>query len=278
MSVSAVAQSQTQLDNLVTTSGSIKNTFDLGIKMIGGMDTYAYQGGIAPTGMTSTAHITTEQADAYNNAVAEVQNVTYGVTAQEYIDGQAQNAQVDMSAAISAYVGAASVLIEVVRVNEMAEEAAASGDVVQAQEVQNYIAANDVTLEQTEIDTYNDSLDAVQESASTFAAFTSVANNGEAVAQMQSDAAAIGQDFSNAGDATFDAQLAMVSIGFIQGNNTESAILVDVSANFKTVEDMLAAGETNGFYTTGPTANECFFASSEEQQDPSNPCYYAPTP
>ena len=140
MSVSAVAQSQTQLDNLVTTSGSIKNTFDLGIKMIGGMDTYAYQGGIAPTGMTSSAHITTEQAAAYNNAVAEVQNVTYGVTAQEYIDGQAQNAQVDMSDAISAYVGAASVLIEVVRVNEMAEEAAASGDVVQAQEVQNYIA------------------------------------------------------------------------------------------------------------------------------------------
>jgi len=256
---------------LVTTSGSIKNTFDLGIKMIGGMDTYAYQGGIAPTGMTSSAHITTEQAAAYNNAVAEVQNVTYGVTAQEYIDGQAQNAQVDMSDAISAYVGAASVLIEVVRVNEMAEEAAASGDVVQAQEVQNYIAVNDVTLEQTEIDTYNDSLDAVQESASTFAAFTSVANNGEAVAQMQSDAAEIGQDFSNAGDATFDAQLAMVSIGFIQGNNTESAILVDVSANFKTVEDMLAAGETNGFYTTGPTANECFF--SGPSTDPSSPCY-----
>ena len=235
------------------------------------MDTYAYQGGIAPTGMTSSAHITTEQADAYNNAVAEVQNVTYGVTAQEYIDGQAQNAQVDMSDAISAYVGAASVLIEVVRVNEMAEEAAASGDVVQAQEVQNYIAANDVTLEQTEIDTYNDSLDAVQESASTFAAFTSVANNGEAVAQMQSDAAAIGQDFANAGDATFNAQLAMVSIGFIQGNNTESAILVDVSANFKTVEDMLAAGEQSGFYTTGPTANQCFF--NGPSAIPDDPCY-----
>jgi hypothetical protein len=271
VSASVGAQSQTQMDNLVTTSGSIKNTFDLGIKMIGGMETYSWQGGISPDGMVESAYITTEQATAYNNAVAEVQNVTYGVTAQEYIDGQAQNAQVDMSDAISAYVGAASVLIEVVRVNEMAEEAAASGDIVQAQEVQNYIAANDVTLEQTEIDTYNDSLDAVQESAQTFAAFTSVANNGEAVAQMQTDASAIGQDFANANDATFDSIAGTVNISFFQGNDTQSTVLVDVLGNFKTVEDILTAGETSGFYTTGPTQNECFFAGPSE--DPNSVCY-----
>lgn len=270
MTASVGAQSQT-LDNLINTSGSIKNTFDRGIKIIGGMTQYAPIGGIAPVGSVQTAYVTYEQADAYNAAVTDVQNTTYGMTAQEYIDGQAENASVDFGNAVDAYVNAARVMIEVVRVNEMAVEAEASGDVTQVQAVQNYIATNDVTLETEEIDAYNDSMDGVEFAAQSYAAFTSIAGNGEQVAALQADADELSQDFSNAGDASFDAQTQMVSIGFIQGNNTDSAILVDVSGAFKTVEDLLAAGEQSNFYNTGPTANECFF--SGPSTIPDDPCY-----
>ena len=81
--------------------------------------------------------------------------------------------------------GAAQVLITAVVVNDMASDAEESQDATQAQEVQGYIADNDVEISDTHVDTYNDSLDAVEESAQVFAAFTAVQNDSELMTEMQ---------------------------------------------------------------------------------------------
>ena len=75
----------TEIDDLVDTSQSIRDTFAYGIKTIAGGHSYAYDGNIAPA-MAKDGHITTEQQNAYNAAVAAVMAATYTYNpgAEEY--------------------------------------------------------------------------------------------------------------------------------------------------------------------------------------------------
>ena len=277
MSGSAAAQEQS-LQNLIDTSGALKQTLDLGIKTIGGAMDLGQQGIIAPNGMPQAAFINQFDADNYNASVRDVQAFSWGTSAQEYIDDQVQRANVDLSDALNAYVGATSVLIEVVKVNEMAIEAETTGDVNMQQEVTDYVTNNDVELDQVEIDTYNVALDDTVGAAQTFAAFTAVAVNGDAVNDMQTQADNVGQNFVNANDATFDNMTGDVGVTFFQGNDLNANILVNVGYAFTSVSEVLQAGEVSQFYTTGPTANSCFFSTPEEFEDPNSACYSGPPP
>lgn len=232
----------------------------MGIKSIAGMNEYAFVGGIAPD-MVSEYHITADQAEAYNNALSGVQqaNITYDAGAQEYFNTQSQNSMDNMQSAISAYVQAAGAVIEVVRINEMAAEA----DTPQAQiEVQAYISENDVTLQQAEVDLYNESLNNVESSAQEAAAFMAVASDPVLIQSANDQATAVNAHYSEAGDAFFDGQ--SVSVEFATYAMTVS---LDVTSYFKTSVEVLSAGEQNPFYTTGPTANPCFFIQDSVERD-----------
>ena len=77
-----------EIDNLVNTSQSIRDSFKYGIQAVGGMQSYAPQGGIAETGTVEAGKISYDQSSAYNQAIAAVQNATYTYDpgAQEYFD------------------------------------------------------------------------------------------------------------------------------------------------------------------------------------------------
>ena len=83
----------TEIDDLVNTSQSIRDTFAYGIKTIAGGSSYAWDGNIAPA-MAENGHITTEQQNAYNAAVAAVAAATYTYDpgADEYFQDQADQA------------------------------------------------------------------------------------------------------------------------------------------------------------------------------------------
>ena len=68
--------SATEIDDLVNTSQSIRDTFAYGIKTIAGGAAYAGDGSIAPE-MAKDGQITTEQQNAYNAAVSAVMAATY---------------------------------------------------------------------------------------------------------------------------------------------------------------------------------------------------------
>ena len=249
----------TEIQDLVNTSQSIRDTFDGGIKTISGMSQLAYDGVIAPD-MASNYHITADQATAYNDALANVQNanITYDAGAQEYFNTQSQNSLDNMQSAISAYVQAAGAVIEVVKINDMASEATGS----EAVELQNYITDNDVTLQQAEVDLYNESLDNVQSTAQEAAAFMAVANDPALIDSANTQASEAMAYFSDAKDAFFDGQ--NVTVDF---NSYALTVSLSVASYFTTDVEVLSVGEQGSFYLTGPTANPCFFIQDPVQRD-----------
>jgi len=181
--VSAPAHSN-EIDTLVNASQSIRDSFKYGIQAVGGMQSYSSQGKIAPTGTTDSGKISYDQSDAYNQALAAVQNTTYTYNpgAQEYFDQQADNAMSEVNIAVDTFVEASQAVIEVVVVNQMAEDAQNAGDERGAMALQEYIEANDVVLADTEVDFYNESLENVESAAQVAAAYFAVANDEELVA------------------------------------------------------------------------------------------------
>lgn len=254
--LSASVQAQS-LDELVTTSGSIVNTFDTGIKTVAGMRSYSDVGGIAPDNTIDAALITQEQADAYNLAV---QNLDTSINAQEYFTEQANQSRQQLDTAISSFVGAATAIIEVTVVNNMAQEAANSGDTALAAEVQTYVTENNVTLEAQEITAYNDSLSNVESTAQATAAFTAVAADASLTEAADQAALDANINYATANQAFFDSATGVVSVGF---SNANLLVELDVTGYFKTVDEIYATGETDSFYATGPTANPCFFEQPE---------------
>jgi len=257
--LSVSAQSQIDLDQLVTASGSIVTTFDQGIQYVGGVTTATVNGEIVGVGTASESHLTYEQADAYNAALDATQQAVYTMSVQEYVDVARQDAAADFGVAVDSYIGASSVLIEAVTVNDMANDAEKSGDAIKAQSVQSYIATNDVTISDTHVDVYNDSLDAVEESGQAFAAFVAVANNGELMSQMESEVAAAGEDFLNADSLMFVAAAEGPTVVTLF-NTTSMFISFDLGMGYINSAQIYGDGMNSEFYNTGPTGGDpCFF-------------------
>jgi transcription elongation factor Elf1 len=257
--LSVSAQSQIDLDQLVTASGSIVTTFDQGIQYVGGVTTATVNGQIVGVGTASESHLTYGQADAYNAALDATQQAVYTMSVQEYVDVARQDAAADFGVAVDSYIGASSVLIQAVTVNEMANDAEQSGDAVQAQNVQSYIATNNVTITDTHVDVYNDSLDAVEESGQKFAAFVAVANNAEIMSQMESEVAAAGEDFLNADSLMFVAAAEGPTVVTLF-NTTSMFISFDLGMGYIDSAQIYGDGVNSEFYNTGPTGGDpCFF-------------------
>lgn len=258
-SLSVSAQS-IDISGLVNTSQSIVDTFDAGIQRVSGMEVLADQGYIAPVGTVDDVLLTYEQAQAYNNALQQTSEAIYTMSAEEYVDEQVDLAKVELNTAISAYVGASEVLIQTVVVNEMATSAEESGDAIQAQEVQAYIADNNVEITEVHVEVYNESLEAVEETAQTYASFVAVQNDEVLVQDMQSEVDMMGEDFLNAYDAQFDADIGYATLGF---HTTDSVLMYGMFDAYTNTADILNAGVEGDFYTTGPTYNDCFFNDCE---------------
>lgn len=259
LSVSVKAQPTIDIGQLVETSGSIVATFDQGIQYVGGVTTATVNGEIVGVGTASESHLTYEQADAYNAALDATQQAVYTMSVQEYVDVARQDAAADFGVAVDSYIGASSVLIEAVTVNDMANDAEKSGDAIKAQSVQSYIATNDVTISDTHVDVYNDSLDAVEESGQAFAAFVAVANNGELMSQMESEVAAAGEDFLNADSLMFVAAAEGPTVVTLF-NTTSMFISFDLGMGYINSAQIYGDGINSEFYNTGPTGGDpCFF-------------------
>lgn len=235
------------IDALITTSDSLKQTFTLGIQTVGGQADYAMTGGISPD-MASNAHVSYQQAEDYNTALSAVAEANYNMTAQEYFDDQVVQAMNNLDEAVSAYVGASTDLIGAVVVNQMAVEATTQES---AEQLQTYVANNELQITAESVDTYNSALDMVESAAQSAAAFTAVANDQNLVDSAQAQADEFGESFSFAEAAFYDQGMATVTM--LAGD-----ISLDVTTYFKTAEDILTAGAESEFYRTSP-ASECFF-------------------
>ena len=259
--VSAPAYSN-EIDTLVNASQSIRDSFKYGIQAVGGLQSYSAQGKIANTGTVDQGKISYDKSSAYNQAIAAVQNATYTYDpgAQEYFDDQADIAMNEVNIAVDTFVQASQAVIEVVVINEMAQDAQNAGDEREAMALQEYIEANDVMLADAEVDMYNDALDSVESAAQVAAAYMAVANDAELVAAADEMAYDVRVTYEEAASSFFDIATQGVWVSFDGGNTIQGLML---SGYFVTVESIIEEGQQTEFFRTSPEGG-CWFAPDYE--------------
>ena len=260
--IASAQASPTQIDDLVGTSQSIRDTFAYGIKTIAGGESYAGEGYIAPA-MAKNGHISKEQQDAYNAAVAAVQAATYSYNpgADQYFQDQADQAMDAVSEMIDTYVEAAQQIIMVATVNEMAQDAQSAPDEREAMALQEFMGANDVTLQDEEIEAYNDALSNTEQAIQVAAAYMAVANDENLLDQANSMATEYNVTFEEAASIFFDLDTTAVWVSFDNGTTIQG---LQVSNYFVSPQDVLTRAETQEFWITSPEGG-CWFADNQEE-------------
>jgi hypothetical protein len=296
VSVSASAHLQAQwseVDGLITHSQEVVDILDEGYRRISGAGALVGTNIVGDAMLTSTFEYSNfgvidyrqtlmdqNTLVLYNSAMNSVAGASYSMSVQEYLDGQYIKSQDEFDAAIDTYVAAASVFAKAVMVNNLASAASASENIQDARALQDYITDNSLSLSTNMQTAYNNSIDEVEDAVQLYSAVAILKDDTTSVASIQSDADAASRDYIYANDAVYDGQAMTLQVGFTgpsgqtQYDMTRS---VDMSAyvtnNWSTIRN---AGTSDDFYQDGPTQNSCFFATSTDEQDPSNACYIAP--
>lgn len=263
--LSSVALSS-ELDNLINTSNAIVDQIDRGIMLVGAAQEYAYYGDALSDGTISgTAHISPEQLQAYTAALSGMSNYQAYGDLQTVLEEKAYTELDMMDEAIGVFT---EVVVDMIAVQEVAEVSESAASPQEEAEVQTFVADNieSLTITQEEVETYNDSLDSIEEHANNASAFLSVAGNKEAVEFLE-------QGIENANTTAeetnifYDSNQQWVAMGY---NTTRNLTAVYLNGNdnigldlYVTEADILAAGSESEYYLTGPTAYsyDCFMNS-----------------
>jgi hypothetical protein len=264
------ATASSELDNLLNTSTAIVNQIDTGTMLVGAATEYAHHGDALSDGtLSTTAHISTEQLDAYNAALNN-----FATTYQPYGDIKAvlENKAMDelelMSNAVETFTDVVIEMVQVVEVAERVEEAATPA---QEAEVLEFVSSNQevLSISQEDVDTYNQSVDDIETHANNASAYLSVANSEDAVAFLE-------QGIENANTTAeqtsimYDANQQWVTMGYNTTRNLTAVYLngtTDMGLDLYLSEaDILAAGSDSEYYLTGPTAQgyKCFMTGECE--------------
>jgi hypothetical protein len=259
---SSVAQAS-ELDDLIASSAAIVDQINTGILMTGAAMGYAHTGtGISDGQLAGTAYITTEQVNAYNQALSGmITYLPYG-SAQDYLEEQAAAELALMEAAIDDFT---TVVVNMLAVQEVAELAAEADTPDEEAAVQEYVTSNTdaLTIDQSDADAYNQSLDSIETHANAAGAFLGVAANPDAVAFL--DQGAMDNNTRvETNTLSYSASTQAVSLAWTSGNPATS-IYVNGSDAFNinlyvSHQDILTAGASSELYLTGPTylGYECF--------------------
>ena len=261
---SSVAQAS-ELDDLIASSAAIVDQINTGILMTGAALGYAHSGtGLSDGQLAGTAYITAEQVNAYNQALSGmVTYLPYG-SAQDYLEEQAAAELALMETAIDDFT---AVVVDMLAVQEVAELAAEASTPDEEAAVQEYVTSNTdaLTIDQSDADTYNQSLDSIETHANAAGAFLGVAANADAVAFMDQGAMDNNTRIET-NTLSYSASTQAVSLAWTSGNPA-SNIYVNGSDAFNinlyvSHQDILTAGSTSELYLTGPTylGYECFMS------------------
>ena len=267
LAVSSAVHSS-ELDNLIQTSNDIVNQIDLGINLVGAATEYSYQGsGLSSGNLSESAHITTEQLEAYNSALLGMSNYKPFGDLQAVLEDKAAGELNLMDSAIDTFTEAVVEMVQVVEVAEMSEAAATPQEEA---DVQEFVASNQemLTISQDTVDSYNESLDDIETHANNASAYIAVANNEAAVSFLE-------QGIENANTTAeqtnifYDANQQWVAMGYNTTRNLTAVYLNGsdgIGLDLYTSEaDILALGSDSDFYLTGPTAlgYNCFMFETD---------------
>ncbi len=244
-----------ELDTLIETSSAIVDQINKGIMFVGGSIHASQTGmGISSGQLSGNYYISDEQVTAYNSALSGMVNyLPYG-SAEEYLNEQAQSELDAMEDAIEDFT---TVVVDMLEVQEVAERAETAETPDDQAEVQEYIAQNDMSVSQEDADTYNQSLDDIEEHANAAGAFLAVAGNEAAVQYL--DQGAMDNNTRVEDNAiTYSSTNQAVELAWAS-SETVSSVYLNGQGNYgldiyATETEILNTGYESLFYNTGPTA------------------------
>ena len=255
-----------ELDTLIATSSAIVDQINSGIMFVGGSINAAQTGmGISSGQLSGNYYISNEQVANYNAALTGMVNyMPYG-SAEDYANQQAQNEIEQMEAAIENFT---TVVVDMLSVQEVAERAEAAETPDDQAEVQDYVAQNDLSVSQDDADTYNQSLDDIENHANAAGAFLAVAGNPEAVAFLMEGAMANNTRVED-NALTYSSANQAVEMAWAN-NDTVSSIYLNGQGDYgldiyATEATILNTGYESMFYNSGPTAlgYNCFMYQTD---------------
>ena len=263
LAISTAAQSN-ELDSLIQSSSAIVDQIDTGIKLVGAATEYSHHGnGLSDGTLSSTAHIEQAQVEAYNSALSNFANYQpYGAPVKEVLENMAMDSLQQMDIAIDTFT---EVVVDMISVQQVAEMAETASTPKQEEDVQVFVSENQemLTIDQEDVETYNQAVDDIETSANQASAYLAVANSEAADFLQQS----IEDNNTTSADVNifYDANAQWVSMGY---NTTRQLTVVMLSGNndfgldmYYTEADILALGTESEFYRTSPVGMgyDCFF-------------------
>ena len=244
-----------ELDTLIATSSAIVDQINSGIMFVGGSINASQTGmGISSGQLSGNYYISEEQVANYNAALTGmVTYMPYG-SAEDYANQQAENEIEQMEASIADFT---AVVVDLLSVQEVAERAEAAETPNDQAEVQDYVAQNDMSVSQDDADTYNQSLDDIENHANAAGAFLAVAGNPEAVAFLMEGAMANNTRVED-NALTYSSANQAVELAWASSDTVSSIYLngqgdygLDIYATEATI---LNTGYESMFYNSSPTA------------------------
>ncbi len=264
--LSSVAHSD-EYDALLESSQAIVDQITQGVLLVGAATEYSYQGDALSSGtLSDTAHISSEQLQAYNDALYGMNTyLPYG-DIQEVLEGKAMGELELMDNAIETFT---EVVVDMIAVHQVAEIASEAQTPQEEAEVQEFVTANVevLTIDQEEVDTYNQAVDDIETHANNASAFLAVAGNEQAVEFLE-------QGIENANTTAeqtnifYDANAQWVAMGYNTTRNLTAVYLNGQNFGldlYATEADVLAAGSESEFFQTSPVAlgYECFMNQTD---------------
>ena len=243
------------LDTLIATSSAIVDQINSGIMFVGGSINAAQTGmGISSGQLSGNYYISNEQVANYNAALTGMVNyMPYG-SAEDYVNQQAENEIEQMEAAIEDFT---TVVVDMLSVQEVAERAEAAETPDDQAEVQDYVAQNDLSVSQDDADTYNQSLDDIENHANAAGAFLAVAGNPEALSFLNAGAK---ENNTRIEDNALTYSSANQAVEFAwASSDTVSSIYLNGQGDYgldiyATEATILNTGYESMFYNSSPTA------------------------
>ena len=258
--LASVSAQANELDNLVNTSAAIVGKIDTASILVGSAINYSSQGLISPQGTADAGKITQQELQAYNQALSGITAYNPYGDAQTFLEDAADSQLELMHDAVDVFTDAVVNMVEVVKVNELAEAAATPNEEAAVVE---YVDTNFEQLQITdsEVATYNQSLDDIETHSTNAGAYLSVAANKDATNFLETGAANNNTTFGEA-TISFDSNQQYVRVAWANQN----AIAVFVDGNnfgidaYVTEADVLAYGQQTEFYGGSPTkvGYDCF--------------------
>lgn len=198
LSVSA-AQSETTIDNLVEASRTIAVKLEQGRYAAFGAEHYASTGGVISYDSVIPEEylITPENVSAYNEAIAGVQQALY-FTTKMALEEKAAESMVKVSEAVDSLVVASVQLSVVEEVADRAETAQETNNVEDQLAVQSYVETNNVEIQQSTVDDFNQSLEAIAVNSREAGAFLAASKNESLTSISDEHAQDYGQSMSEA--------------------------------------------------------------------------------